>query len=267
MTELRVSLAQYAPVSDVHENLRALRALVGEAAAHGSDLIVFPEYSHTFSPGLGDAWAQGAEDFEGEFVQGLTEASLAHEGIMIVAGMLRRGQDGARPTNTVVAVSRGGVVAYADKIHLYDAFGATESQWISPGSVTDPRIVECSGFRLGFLACYDLRFPEVARRLGDAGADVLVVPAQWVPGDHKLHHWRTLLAARAIENQTFVLAAGHPEPHGIGHSQVLDPLGEVVVEAAGSSTLIHAVLKGELLDSTRSRNPMTSARRFGVTAL
>ena len=267
MTELRVSLAQYAPTFEVQENLRAMQALVGEAAGHGSDLVVFPEYSHTFTPGYGDAWAEGAEDFEGEFVQGLTEASLVHEGITIVAGMLRRGQDGAKPTNTVVAVGSGGVVTSADKIHLYDAFGATESQWISPGPITDPHIVECSGFRVGFLACYDLRFPEVARRLGDAGADVLVVPAQWVPGDHKLHHWRTLLAARAIENQTYVLAAGHPEPHGIGHSQIVDPLGEVVVEAAGSPTLVHAVLSRDLLDSTRGRNPMTSARRFGVTAL
>ena len=93
------------------------------------------------------------------------------------------------------------------------------------------------------MTCYDLRFPELARRLVDAGAEVLVVPAAWLPGDRKVAHWRTLLAARAIENTCFVVGAGQPEPRYVGHSAVIGPLGDVLAEADGSEQVIEAVLR------------------------
>ena len=81
------------------------------------------------------------------------------------------------------------------------------------------------------MTCYDLRFPELARLLVAAGAEVLVVPAAWVAGPRKVDHWRTLLRARAIENTAFVVGAAQPAPRYSGHSMVVDPRGEVLCEA------------------------------------
>ncbi len=109
-----------------------------------------------------------------------------------------------------------GVLARYRKLHLYDAFGQRESDWVEPGELAEPETFELDGLRFGLMTCYDLRFPEVGRLLADAGADVFVVPAEWVRGPLKEHHWRTLLHARAIENTVFVAAADHPPPLGVG---------------------------------------------------
>ena len=87
-------------------------------------------------------------------------------------------------------------------------------------------MVDVGGFAVGLMTCYDLRFPELARALVDAGAEVLVVPAAWVAGrTRKVDHWRTLARARAIENTVYVVAVGQPGPRYTGHSLVVDPHG------------------------------------------
>ena len=93
--------------------------------------------------------------------------------------------------NTVVAVAPGaGVVARYRKLHLYDAFGQRESEWVAPGDIGDPEVFEAGGIRFGLQTCYDARFPEVTRRIVDAGADVVCMPAEWVRGPLKEAHWR-----------------------------------------------------------------------------
>ena len=267
MSSLGVTIAQYAPASTVAENLAAMGPLVTQAQLAGSQLVVFPEYSHAFNPEFGPEWASSAEREDGDFVTGLQALSREHAGIIIVAGMLRSVADAPKPVNTQVAVGPEGILARADKIHLYDAFGASESQWISPGSLGSAEVFACEGFSLGMMACYDLRFPEVSRRLGDAGVDVIITPAQWVPGDNKVHQWDTLLAARAIESQAFVLAADHPMPHGVGHSHAIAPAGVSIGRAGSGPELVHVTLERELVTAARAANPMASARRLGVTPL
>ncbi len=267
MSVLGLTLAQYAPRDSSAANLAAMGPLVAAAAKSGSDLVVFPEYSHAFEPTLGADWAATGESLEGDFVGGLTTLSQDNGGIVIIAGMLVVDPAGGLPANTQVAVGEMGVLASAEKIHLYDAFGGSESSWIRPGSRETPELFSCQGMRVGMMACYDLRFPEVSRRLVDAGADVIVTPAQWVPGDTKAHHFETLLAARAIETQTFVVASDHPEPWGVGLSQVVDPRGLVVAQAGTGEELVHTHLDPEVLLQVRQANPMAAARRFGVTPL
>jgi len=267
MSVLGLTLAQYAPRDTRAANLVAMGPLVAAAAKAGSHLVVFPEYSHAFTPGLGADWAATGESLEGNFVAGLSAFSRDNGGIVIIAGMLVEDSAGGLPANTQVAVGESGVLARAEKIHLYDAFGGSESSWIRPGSRENPELFTCQGMRVGMMACYDLRFPEVSRRLVDAGADVIVTPAQWVPGDTKAHHFETLLAARAIETQTFVVASDHPEPWGVGLSQVVDPRGLVVAQAGTGEERVHTHLDPDVLDQVRQANPMAAARRFGVTPL
>jgi deaminated glutathione amidase len=114
------------------------------------------------------------------------------------------------------------------------------------------------------MTCYDIRFPEVARLLADAGADVALVAAEWVRGPLKEHHWRTLLHARAIENTMYVAAADHPPPLGIGHSMVVDPQG-VEVAAVGTTTDVAvAWLEKDAVERVRRVNPSLRLRRFHV---
>lgn len=263
--DLTVALGQFAPSADRVANIADIRALAGEAQQLGATLVVCPEYSQGFVPKQGPEWLALAEPLDGDFVAALQQISGDHEGLIIVAGMLAASE--GKPRNTIVAVGSEGLVARGEKIHLYDAFGANESQWVSPGDIGSPDILEIGPHRIGLMACYDLRFPEVARRLVDAGATVIVVPAQWVPGPHKVSQWTTLLQARAIETQCFVVGCGHPEPHGIGHSMVVDPVGTIVSEAETREGLIHAVVSISVVGHTREANPIHAARRFGVTPL
>ncbi|MDP4816593.1 MAG: hydrolase, partial [Pontimonas sp.] len=136
MSTLRVTVVQFAPGESAAANLEAMAPFVQEAAEAGSEMVVFPEYSHAFTPTLGDQWAAAAESAEGEFVRGLTALSTGHGGMVIVAGMLLRSLGDERPANTQVAVGPEGILARAEKIHLYDAFGATESTWIRPGALS-----------------------------------------------------------------------------------------------------------------------------------
>jgi deaminated glutathione amidase len=258
-----IALAQFAPSEFVDENIAAIAALAQEARNAGATMMITPEYSHAFVPGGGPSWARLAQDIDGEFVTALSELSANLEGLVIIAGMLVA-QSGGLPINTSVVVGPEGLIARSEKIHLYDAYGTRESDSVTPGSIEAPDISSHGVLQVGVLACYDLRFPEVSRRLVDAGANTVVVPAQWVPGDHKVDQWMTLLRARAIENQCFVLAAGHPGPHGIGHSAVIDPWGQVVASLDDKPGLLVATLEGGQVGAVRSLNPMESARRFSV---
>ena len=264
-SSLVVSIAQYAPAETTAANLEAMAPLVATAADAGARVIVFPEYSQAFTHGLGEDWASRHESLDGPFVVGLGQMSARNDGMIIIAGMLASGLAGEKPTNTIVAVDHSGVVSRAEKIHPYDAFGASESRFISPAKVSEPSLVSAGEQRLGLMACYDLRFPEVTRRLVDAGATALVVPAQWVPGPHKNLHWQTLLSARAIEAQAYVIASGHPQPEGVGHSQVIDPWGEIVCSCDGPELGTKlATLEMSLVQEVRQANPLSAARRFDV---
>ena len=167
--------------------------------------------------------------------------------------------------NTVVAVDAGGILSRYRKLHLYDAFGQRESDWVEPGELAEPETFEVDGMRFATMTCYDLRFPEVTRVLADTGAEVVLVAAEWVRGPLKEHHWQTLLQARAIENTLFVAAADQPPPLGVGHSTIIDPQG-VEIAAVGTGTGVAvAHLDRDAVERVRRVNPALRLRRFAVT--
>ncbi len=168
-----------------------------------------------------------------------------------------------RAYNTLLLVDRHGsdIGAYR-KIHLYDAFGGTESTWIRPGVLDQQLVFEIEGLRFGTMTCYDLRFPEMARVLADAGADVLLIPSAWTPGPRKEDHWTTMVRARAIENVAYVVAPGMAPPLATGGSLIVDPMGIVLAEAGEVPTLLAAECSAERLAEVRRRNPALEHRRF-----
>jgi predicted amidohydrolase len=260
---LGIAVAQFSPAADTEANLAVIAQLTATAAGRGARVVIFPEYSSYFVDPFDASLAENAQDVDGPFVGRLTEIAAQH-GVHLVAGLLERADDERRVRNAVVAVDGGGLLASYRKLHLYDAFGQRESDWVEPGVVGTPETFELGGLRFGLMTCYDLRFPEVGRLLVDAGADVFLVPAEWVRGPLKEHHWRTLLHARAIENTVFVAAADHPPPLGVGNSMIVDPQG-VELAAVGTATDVAvAHLDPAAVERVRRVNPALRLRRLAV---
>jgi predicted amidohydrolase len=262
--EVGVAVAQFAPGEDVEANLESIRDLATEAAEKGARLVVFPEYSSSFTPQLGEHSVAAAQPLNGPFVAGL--AAMAKVlGIHIVAGMTETTDDPGRLSNTLVALDQhGALVAVYRKLHLYDAFGQRESDWVLPGEITDPEIFEVEGIRVGMQTCYDVRFPEVTRRLADAGAELVLLPSEWVRGPLKEQHWRTLVTARAIENTVYVAAADQAPPVGAGNSMVVDPMGVEMVTIGEAPGVAVAWISARRVVEVRVVNPALGLRRFRV---
>jgi predicted amidohydrolase len=264
-----IAVAQFAPGDDEAKNLDTIRRLAEDAASRGALLVVFPEYSSYFTPDLGPDWPEHAQSLHGPFVRALAEIA-AELGIHLVAGMIELVPgENDRVANTLVAVDAAGeVVAHYRKMHLYDAFGMRESDRIVAGAVwVDGAAPTFSwgGFTVGLQTCYDVRFPEVTRRLVDAGADLVVLPSEWVRGPLKEHHWRTLVTARAIENTVYVAAADHAPPIGAGNSMVVDPMGVELVTVGEATDVGVAWISPTRLLEVRHINPALKLRRFTVS--
>jgi len=249
---MQVVLVQEASSLDPVVNRERLAELVPD----GADLVVLPE---GFARDFGDPGSEltpYAEPLDGAFATEV--ARVARErGTTIVAGMFE--EAGERPFNTLVV--RGAATADYRKIHLYDSFGYRESDVLTAGEI-EPLVLELGGFSVGIMTCYDVRFPELARRLVDRGAEVLVVPAAWVAGPRKVDHWTTLLRARAIENTVYVVGVGQPGPRYTGHSMVVGPLGDVLVEAGDAPAVLHAELDPAAVVEARRTNPSLANRRL-----
>lgn len=228
-------------------------------------LVVFPEVFQRDFGSPGSDLSSYAEPLDGPFVTALTEVAGDRT---LVAGMLEVSPDPKRPYNTLVAVNADGVVASYRKIHLYDSFGYRESEVTMPGDVDARAVFEVGSrgdgsepVRVGLMTCYDLRFPELARRLA-ADVDLLLVPAAWVAGPHKVRHWRTLLTARAIENIAYVAGVGQPAPRYSGNSLVVDPWGSVLADAGLDKAVVTAQVDPHTVARAREENPSLANRRI-----
>lgn len=260
---VRVTVGQLRVSDDHAANREVVREAIGSAAAARADLLVLPEYASGFDPrGTGP---EHAEPLDGPFVTLLREQA-ARTGVAVLAGTTLPGAAPDRGVNAVVAVDGTGALAGVyRKVHLYDAFGHRESERLEPGPADAPPLtVDVAGLRFGVLTCYDLRFPESARRLVDAGAQVLVVPAAWAAGPLKDLHWRTLAVARAIENTAVVVAVGQAGRGVTGRSVVVGPDGVVGLELDDQPGLRTVDLDPVTLAEVRERNPALTHRRYRV---
>ncbi|HEU0190302.1 MAG TPA: carbon-nitrogen hydrolase family protein [Mycobacterium sp.] len=236
---MRIACAQILSGTDPADNLRTIATDAARAADAGANLVLFPEAAMCrFGVPLGPI----AEPVDGPWADGV-RAIAADAGIMVVAGMFAPAGDG-RVTNTLLAVGPG-VDTHYDKIHLYDAFGFTESRTVAPGR--EPTVITVDGVGVGLSTCYDIRFPVLYTELADRGAQLIAVCASWGSGAGKLRQWELLACARALDSTSYVAAVGqadagpaHPSgaPTGIGHSLLASPSGEVVAAAGPEPQLL-----------------------------
>jgi predicted amidohydrolase len=247
--------------SDKSANLERAERLVRVAASHGASLIALPE---TFNwRGKRGAEASAAETIEGESISLM--AKLAGElKVHIVAGSITEHVAGQEKTcNTSVMLGPDGArMGVYRKIHLFDIDlpgRVTVKESASRLGGADIVCVASSLGAVGMSICYDLRFPELYRRLVFAGAKVLVVPSCFTFPTGEAH-WESLLRARAIENQAYVIAPAQfgINVHGFsdyGNSMIIDPWGRVLGRASDQEGVVCAPIDLHYLDRVRNELP------------
>jgi predicted amidohydrolase len=241
---MRIALAQIRSGSDPAANLQLVAEHARGAADAGAQLVVFPEATMCR---FGVPLLPIAEPVDGPWADGVRRIAT-DAGITVIAGMFTPSCDG-RVTNTLIAAGPGTPNrpdAHYDKIHLYDAFGFTESRTVAPGR--EPVVITVDGVGVGLSVCYDVRFPALYTELARRGAQVIAVCASWGSGPGKLDQWTLLARARALDSMSYVAAAGQAypgealsssgAPTGVGGSLVVSPFGEVVASAGSQPQLL-----------------------------
>jgi predicted amidohydrolase len=238
---------------DVDVNLDYVRTALARVAAQGANLVVLPEM-----------WSSGfayknLNELAGRTAGIVTElVDLSRElGLVIIGSMPE--PHGEKVFNTVYVADNGVLAGTYRKLHLFSLLGEDRAfdsgdHWL---------LAETSLGKIGVIICYDLRFPELSRRLALEGAAVICVSAQWPKP--RQEHWRTLLRARAIENQLYVLACNACGLIGkldfFGMSMIIDPKGEVLAEAGEAEGEISAPLDMQLMADWRAQIPCFNDRR------
>lgn len=262
---MRIALSQITSGPDPVRNLDLVREQARLAADAGARLIAFPEATMAC---FGTRLAPLAEPLDGPWATSVRQ--IAKEtGLVVVAGMFTPAADG-KVTNTLLATGPGVEASY-DKIHLYDAFGFTESTTVAAGSgvVT----FDLDDVRIGLATCYDVRFPELFRAHADAGAQLTLLPASWGAGEGKREQWELLIRARALDATLWVAAVDQAEsadpapaaakaPTGIGHSAVVAPDGTVRDRLQAGPGLLVADVDPAEVTAVRRSIPVLANRRL-----
>lgn len=258
MSTVTVSLVQMnVRKGSPRTNWAAMQQHTVEAARRGADVVIFPEL-----------WEAGiaydkAKEFASSMGKGLFAQVVAlanQHKIHILGSMLEK--RGASYHNSIPVVSpRSGMMGAYRKIHLFPLMG--EDKWLQPGEA--PLCLDMPWGLTGFAICYDVRFPELFRRYARDRVDMLVVPSAWP--HPRLEHYRTLVRARAIENQCYMVVANQvgkkdDGTHFFGHSCVIDPWGNAVVEAGETESHLTVELNMDLVREVRRALPVLDGVRL-----
>ncbi len=266
---MRVAAAQMTTSGTTGANIATAARLVAEAAERGARLVVLPEKWNLIE--VEHRQVAGAEPLDGPSLEAARGWAQTY-GIALVAGSISESVPGAdRAYNTSVLIQPDGrITSVYRKLHLFDVDVGGHTYRESDGALAGGEVVigEALGRSIGMTVCYDLRFPELFRALGRAGAEILTVPAAFTAITGRAH-WEPLLRARAIENQAFVIAAGQIGTHATGtdshgHSMIIDPWGVVLAEAPDEEAVIVVDLDFAELARIRRELPALAHRRADI---
>ncbi|AGH51378.1 MULTISPECIES: carbon-nitrogen hydrolase family protein [Sphingomonadales] len=267
---MRAALFQSRTGIDPAANAAALVAAIEEAKAGGADMLFTPEMSGLLDRDRTRAADHLADEAHDTVLAAVREAAAkaglwVHVGSLALAGERR---DGRLVNRGFLIDDAGAIRARYDKIHLFDVDLPTGESWresaaYAPGS--QAVVVDTPWGRMGLAICYDLRFPDLFRSLSDAGATILSVPAAFTVPTGRAH-WHVLLRARAIEAGAFVVAAAQAGAHEdgratYGHSLVIDPWGDVLLDMGGDNGIGFAEMDAKRVADVRSRIPALQHRR------
>ncbi len=265
---MRVGLVQLTVTDDPQANLPTTLALVQQAVADGATLILTPECTNMLSSNRAHQQATLCREADDPTLSALRDAA-AKAGVWLLAGSLglkTDDPDGRFANRSILIAPDGAIAARYDKIHMFDV-NVSETEVYRESAAYRPGaravLADMPEARLGLTVCYDLRFPQLYRRLAQAGAQIITVPAAFnhITG---AAHWEILLRARAIETGCFVLAPAqtgfHAEAHGRGrrthgHSLIVAPWGDIIADAGAELGIVMADLDLSLVATARHRIP------------
>jgi len=262
---MKISLAQFEVTrANAEANLARIAELAAQARASGSDLLCLPEMCTT-----GFDWEYNRAHLDAAGAQVETVASIAKTHSIAICGSFLEQTEAGNAANCFHYFDgKGALLARYRKLHLFTLFH--EERHVEAGN--EYITFETGGARFGAAICYDLRFPELFRATTEAGAIIQLLPAAFP--HPRLEHWRTLVRARAIENQTYFVAINQcgVEGHGssvgeiryFGHSMVIDPWGEIVAEADEVPCLLQVEIDLALVAKVRSKLSAWEDRRKNV---
>jgi predicted amidohydrolase len=267
---MKVSLIQMNSAPDKAQNCADADRMARLAVdCDGAELVVFPEHFDWHGGTVAQKVAAG-EGFQGGAAYDMCRKLAVECGIHVHSGSFyETTEDKKRVYNTSVVFNpMGEEIGRYRKIHLFDittpdGMRYGESDAVAPG--TEAVVVDVNGFKLGMAVCYDLRFPELFQQLMMKGADVMLLPAAFTLQTGK-DHWDVLCRARAIETQSYFLAAamigqfdqGGEKRHTYGHSLICDPWGHVIAKASDEVGPVSGFLKKELIAKVRKEIPLQS---------
>ena len=265
----RIAVLQMTSGIDPDANAAALTDAVGRAAEGGAAMLFTPEMSGLLDRDRARAAAHIVAESENPVLAAVRSAA-GERGIWVALGSLAvKREDGRWANRSLLIDDRGGIVAHYDKIHMFDvelSGGETwrESAAYAPGQ--EVVVAETPVGRLGLTVCYDVRFPALFEELGRQSCDVIAIPAAFTVPTGKAH-WHVLQRARAIEASAYVVAAAqvgtHPDGRTTyGHSLVVDPWGEVLLDLGGNEPGIgFAEIDPERIAAVRRQLPSLANRR------
>ncbi|RJF93020.1 carbon-nitrogen hydrolase family protein [Sphingomonas cavernae] len=267
---MRVAVLQMTSGVDPVRNAATIVAAIRDARAGGADMLFTPEMSGLLDRDRERA-AANLSDTDSDVVLAAVRAAAAATGLWVHIGSLAlKGErdDGRLVNRGLVIDGSGAVRTHYDKMHLFDVDLPTGESWRESAAYAPGEravVVETPWAAIGLSVCYDLRFSELYRRLSDAGAKILTVPAAFTVPTGRAH-WHTLLRARAIESACFVIAAAQSGLHQdgretYGHSLVIDPWGEILLDMGEGAGLGFADIDFTRLDDVRARIPVLAHRR------
>ena len=268
---MKIAALQMVSAPDLATNLATAERLIDQAATDGAQLVSLPEYFVQMGLHETDKF-QIAEKFGRGPMQEMLAAKARQHAIWVAGGSIpMKTQDPAKVTNTALLFNpQGEVVARYDKMHLFSYQDGTRNLDEGRTMVAGRDVVTADTplGRIGMSICYDLRFPELYRAMGEV--DLILVPSAFtVPTGSA--HWRVLLIARAIENQCYVLAAAQGGTHAsgrqtYGHSMLVDPWGEVVSVLPHGEGVVMGEMDPERLKSVRHNLQALKHRRLNTTS-
>lgn len=272
---VKLACIQLATTTDKETNLANARTRVLEAAGKGAKIVVLPEcFNSPYGTSFFPTYAEVLSPPDASPSYAALRAMASDAGVYLVGGSIpeREEPSGKLYNTSLVFAPSGALLARHRKIHLFDIdipgkITFRESDSLSPGS--DLTIVDLPGYgKMMVTICYDIRFPELATIAARRGCFALVSPGAFNLTTGAMH-WSLLARARAVDNQMYVamcspardMNAGY---HAWGHSLVVDPSAEVVVEAGEGEEIVYCELDGEKIETVRKNIPVRTQRRFDV---
>ena len=262
----RVSCIQLRSNNNIHYNLNKTTKFIIKAIKQKTDLIVTPEVSSNFSLNKKELLKICTSMKSDTYLNGIKKLAKKHKKWILIGSLIIKISKNKLVNRSVLIDKSGKIRTYYDKIHMYDVVLSKKERYFESKSFYPGKKLKTFNLpwgKIGFTICYDLRFPNLYRKLSKAGSLFFSVPSAFTETTGK-KHWHSLLKARAIENFCYIFAPAQVGTHyngrkTFGHSLIISPDGEIIKELKKSEGVITATINPKISKDLRQRIPSLKA--------